>query len=202
MNKITGLILFLIIVLMITGCGTGGRTVERIATDEVTDLSGRWNDTDSKLVAEQMIRDLTYRSWIEDFMMENDEKPVLIVGTIRNLSSEHIQTDLFVKDIERELVNSGKVKFVASSDERNEIRDERSEQLSYASEETSKSLAQETGADFMLKGSINSTTDEISGKAAVFYQIDLELINIETNEKAWIGSKEIKKFVTKAKTKW
>jgi uncharacterized protein (TIGR02722 family) len=149
-----------------------------------------------------MVRDLTFRPWIEDFVMENDEKPVLIVGTIRNLSSEHIQTDVFVKDIERELVNSGKVKFVASSDERDEIRDERSEQLSYASEETSKSLAQETGADFMLKGAINSTTDEIEGKAAVFYQVDLELINIESNEKAWIGSKEIKKFIKKAKTKW
>ena len=202
MKKISGLFILITALLLIAGCGPGSRTVERIATDEVTDLSGRWNDTDSKLVAEQMIRDLTYRPWIDDFVMENDEKPVLIVGTIRNLSSEHIQTDVFVKDIERELVNSGKVKFVASSDERNEIRDERDEQLSYASEETSKSLAQETGADFMLKGSINSTTDEISGKAAVFYQVDLELINIETNEKAWIGSKEIKKFITKAKTKW
>jgi len=193
--------LLLFVVLLFSACSQT-RTVDRIATDEVTDLSGRWNDTDSRLVAEQMIRDLTYRSWIEDFVLENGAKPVVIVGEVRNKSSEHIQTDVFIKDIERELINSGKVKFVATSEERDEIREERSEQQIYASDETAKSLAQETGADYMLKGVITSTTDSVEGKAAVFYQVDLELINIESNEKTWIGNKKIKKFITQAKHKW
>jgi penicillin-binding protein activator len=191
----------LVVVFVLSACSQT-RKVERISTDEVTDLSGHWNDTDSKLVAEQMIRDLTYRPWIEDYVLESGKKPVVIVGEIRNKSSEHIQTDVFIKDIERELINSGKVKFVATSTEREEIRDERSEQQTYASDETAKSLAQETGADFMLKGVISSTTDSIEGKAAVFYQVDLELINIESNEKIWLGSKEIKKFISQAKMKW
>jgi len=203
MKKKWGSIISIFIVLtVLAGCATQTRKVERISTDEVTDLSGRWNDTDSRLVAEQMIRELTYRPWLDDFKNESGRKPVLIVGNIRNLSSEHIQTDVFIKDIERELINSGQVKFVATSQQRDEIRDERDEQQLFASEETAKSLAQETGADFMLKGSINSNTDEIGGKAAIFYQVDLELINIESNEKSWIGSKEIKKFISKAKTKW
>lgn len=188
MKLLRSVILVLAVILIISGCSQS-RTVDRIATDEVTDLSGRWNDTDSRLVAEQMIRDLTYRPWIEDYILEMGKKPVVIVGTISNKSSEHIQTDVFIKDIERELINSGKVKFVATSIERDEIREERSEQQLYASDETAKSLAQETGADYMLKGVITSTTDAIEGKAAVFYQVDLELIEIESNEKTWIGSK-------------
>ncbi len=191
----------LVLLIALSGC-SNARTVKRIATDEVTDLSGRWNDTDSRLVAEQMIKDMTYRPWIEDYVLEAGKKPVVIVGDVRNKSSEHIQTDVFIKDIERELINSGKVKFVATSTERKEIREERSEQQMYASDETAKSLAQETGADFMLKGVITSTTDTIEGKAAVFYQVDLELINIQSNEKTWIGSKEIKKFISQAKMKW
>ena len=189
-------------ILFMLGCAGSTRTVTRISTDEVSDLSGRWNDTDSKLVAEQMIQDMVYRSWIEDFVLENDTKPVLIVGTVRNKSSEHIQTETFVKDIERELINSGKVKFVAASKERKEILEERYHQLSHASDETAKALASETGADFMLIGTITSTTDAISGKAAIFYQVDMELINIESNEKVWMGSKEIKKFIEQKKTKW
>lgn len=188
--------------LFIIGCAGSARTVTRMSTNEVTDLSGRWNDTDSKLVAEQMIQDMIYRSWIEDFVMENETKPVLIVGTVRNKSSEHIQTETFVKDIERELINSGKVKFVAASKERKEILEERYHQQSHASDETAKALANETGADFMLIGTITSTTDAISGKAAVFYQVDMELVNIESNEKVWMGSKEIKKFIEQKKTKW
>ncbi len=190
------------VTLILAGCGTPTRTVTRTSTDEVTDLSGRWNDTDSRLVAEQMIKDMVYRPWISDYMVSAGKKPAVIVGTVRNKSSEHIQTDVFIKDIERELTNSGQVKFVASSAEREEIRQERAEQQSFASDETAKSLAQETGADFMLKGVITSTTDSVEGKAAVFYQVDLELINVESNEKVWIGSKEIKKFITQKKMKW
>lgn len=200
--KIIITILTLSSMLILVGCAAPTRTVSRVAVDEKTDYSGNWNDTDSRLVAEQMIQDLMYRSWVQDFAMDNDRKPVLIVGTIRNFTSEHIQTGTFVKDIERELINSGKVKFVASSQERGEIRQERLEQQSYASDETAKRLAAEAGADFMLQGGIKSNVDATGGKAAKFYQVDMELINVETNEKVWIGSKEIKKIVQKSKTKW
>ncbi|RLD53793.1 MAG: penicillin-binding protein activator LpoB [Bacteroidetes bacterium] len=192
----------LMTVLLITSCATTTRTVTRTAVDTQTDYSGRWNDTDSKLVAEQMIKELIYRPWLSDFVSKYNKKPVVIVGNIRNLSSEHIETLTFIKDIERELINSGKVKFVATSNERRNIRTERLEQQSYASDATAKSLAEETGADFMLIGTLKSNIDSIGGKEARFYKIDLELIDIETNEKAWIGSKEIKKVIQKAKTKW
>lgn len=192
----------LLVILLLVGCAAPTRTVSRISTDEVTDQSGYWNDTDSRLVAEQIVKDLIYKPWLSDYSRDYGEKPTLIVGSVRNMSSEHIQTDSFIKDIERELINSGKVKFVASSKEREEIRQERMEQQSYASEESAKRLAAETAADFILQGKITSIVDAIEGQEAKFYQVDMELINVETNEKVWIGTKKIKKFITKSKTKW
>jgi len=124
------------------------------------------------------------------------------VGSIRNLSAEHIEVGTFVKDIERELINSGRVTFVATSAERDEVRGERLDQQSYASEETAKRLAAETGADYMLKGGIKTLIDAVSGKQVKFYQVDLELIAVQTNEKAWIGTKKIKKFVAQPRLKW
>ncbi|MDD3050282.1 MAG: penicillin-binding protein activator LpoB [Candidatus Cloacimonetes bacterium] len=196
------LLTFLVMSLFLISCGGPSRTVSRISTDTVTDLSGRWNDTDAKLVAEQMISDVTSRPWLSDFLTENGKKPTVIVGTVRNLSSEHIETGTFIKSMERELINSGKVRFVASSEERSEIRQERSEQQIHASEETAKRLAAETGADYMLKGSIKTNIDAVDNQEVKFYQVDLELIDVETNEKVWIGTKEIKKFVEKSRTKW
>ncbi len=201
-NKVLLMGVIFITIFMIVSCGPSTRTVTRVSVDEVQDLSGRWNDTDSRLVAEQMIRGLISRSWINDFVMDYDRKPVVVVGAVRNLSSEHIQTGTFVKDIEREFINSGKVKFVATSEERKEVREERLEQQSYASDETAKRLAAETGADFMLKGSIKTHIDAIEGKQIKFYQVDMELINVETNEKVWMDSKKIKKFVKQKKAKW
>lgn len=192
----------LVSVLIITGCATPSRTVQRTAADTQIDLSGRWNDTDSRLVSEEMVRDLMNRPWLNNFRSAEGRAPVLIVGTIRNRSSEHIDTNTFIKDIERELVNSGMVRFVATPEQREQIREERLDQQTQAARETIKRLGEETGADFMLQGNISSTTDAIEGKRVVAYQVNLELISIESNEKVWIGSKEIKKYIEQSKTKW
>jgi len=125
--------------------------------------------------------------------------PVVIVGTVRNRSDEHINTRTFVKNLERELINSGEVDFVAASGEREEIRAERQNQAAYSSEETAKEEGQEIGADFMLYGSINTITDRIEGKQVKYYQVNLELSHIETNRKVWIGEKKIKKVVKKSR---
>lgn len=190
-----------VFVSMFTGCSSTPN-VKRMGVEEVADLSGRWNDTDSRLVAEQMVGDVVRRPWLSDFKSTKGRKPVVIVGSVRNLSSEHIEVGTFVKDIERELINSGLVKFVATSSERGEIRGERLDQQSYATESTASRLAAETGADYMLKGGIRTHIDAIAGKQVKFYQVDLELIGLENNEKVWIGTKKIKKYVTRSHMKW
>jgi PBP1b-binding outer membrane lipoprotein LpoB len=58
-----------------------------------------------------------------------------------------------------------------------------------------KKFGLETGADFMLQGNINSIVDAHKRQKVTYYQIDLELTNIQTNEKVWIGDKKIKKFI-------
>lgn len=197
---------FLVIValapILVVGCVGPSRTVQRISADEVVDLSGRWSDTDSRLVAEQMVTDLLMRPWLTNHMQEEGRRPVVIVGNIRNLSSEHIETGMFVTNIERELINSGKVTFVASREQRESIREERLDQQAYATEETARRLAAETGADFMMHGSIKTLIDQLEGRQIKLYQVDMELINLETNEKVWIGNKEIRKYIERSRTRW
>ncbi|MEE9554130.1 MAG: penicillin-binding protein activator LpoB [candidate division Zixibacteria bacterium] len=186
---------------LIIGCG-GAKKVTRLDSNTVTDLSGKWNDTDSRLVSEEMIGDCMSRAWIINFLENKGHKPVVTVGTVRNLSDEHINTETFTIDMERELINSGQVRFVASRDQRGEIRDERAEQQEYASDETVKKMREETGADFLIQGSIKTILDQAEGIKVVFYQTDLEMINVESNEKVWIGTKKIKKEISRNKTKW
>ncbi len=197
MKKLFSLFIISTLILFFVGCGSS-RNVQRTSSDTTVDLSGRWNDTDSRLTAKKMVNALLDARWIGNFKKENQRKPVVIVGNIKNNSSEHIQTKIFSKDIERELINSGEVKFVASSEERAEIREERAEQQQYSSLETAKRLANETGADYMLKGVISTQNDSFDGEAVKFYQVDLEMINLETNEKVWMDSKKIKKLVDQA----
>ena len=179
--------------------GCGGTKVERMEVDKVKDLSGDWNDTDSRLVSEEMIKDVLSAPWLTRYKSEGKKTPSLIVGEIKNLSHEHIAVNAFVGDIERNLINAGDVQFVASKTERQEIRDERKDQDLNAAEETRKAMGKELGADFMLKGEINTIID-VEGKTQVkFYQIDLTLISLVDNRKVWVGQKKIKKLVEKGK---
>jgi uncharacterized protein (TIGR02722 family) len=200
--KITRIVGIVVLLAVLASCATPSRSVQRTAADTQTDLSGRWNDTDARLVAEEMIDDLLNRPWLGRFTGANNREPVVIVGTVRNLSSEHINTETFIGDIERELVNSGQVRFVAAAQQREELRAERIDQQTQASQETISRLGEETGADFMLQGSISSVVDAIEGVQTVFYQVDMELISIETSEKVWLGQKEIKKVIEQNKRRW
>ena len=185
--------------LLVVGCGT---KVTRIDVDETVDLSGAWNDTDSRLVAEEMIADALSQPWTLNFAGQSGRAPGVIVGTVRNFSHEHINMNTFVADMERALVNSGRVEFVASSDERGEIREERTDQDLNASEETRNEAGQETGADFMLKGQINTIVDVEGDEQVRYYQVDLTMISLADNRKVWLGQKKIKKLVENAKVRY
>ncbi|MCL1957674.1 MAG: penicillin-binding protein activator LpoB [Fibromonadales bacterium] len=182
--------------------GCSSKKVSRIGSDTTTDLSGNWNDTDSRLTAEEMLNDCLTKPWYQTTLQaKNGENPVIVVGQIRNLSTEHISTGTFVNDIQRILINSGKVEFVANAEERKQFRAEVDDQKGNSTDETAKERGQETGADIMLTGSINSIIDQSDGEQVKFYQIDLELTDLQTHKKLWIGNQKIKKYVEKSALK-
>ena len=193
------LFIALLICPFILACGT---KVKRMEVEKVKDVSGSWNDTDSRDVAKTMIDDCLNGAWYAKALQEkNGKEPVVIVGSIRNDSMEHINTNTFIEELQRALINSGKVEFVASKDERGDLREERLDQDEYSSEETRKAFGKEVGADYMLSGVLSDIKDQKGSKSVVFYQVNLKLINIETNRILWNGQKQIKKYVNKSALK-
>jgi len=186
---------FLALVLFIGSCSPK-REVQRIDTEQAIDLSGRWNDTDSRLAAEDLIYQVLQHRWLDEYQAQNPGKrPVLIVGLVHNKSHEHIDANTFIKDIERAIIKDGSARLVQAGAKRESLRKERAEQQDFASGETAKQWGLELGADYMLQGTINSIVDSYKKEKIVFYQINLELSHLETNEIVWIGEKKIKKYV-------
>ena len=190
----------LIGITVFSGC-SASKQVTRVDSDTTIDLSGRWNDADSRMVADEIIGDCLNHPWINNHGISAGGKPVVIVGGIRNKSMEHIAVATFISDIERAFINSGKVRTVSSASERGEIREERADQGEHAALETIKRMGRELGADYMMTGEINTIEDREGGDLVLFYQTDLTLTNIETNEKIWIGQKKIKKFIERKRFK-
>jgi uncharacterized protein (TIGR02722 family) len=147
-----------------------------------------------------MVKEALSYPWLEKYVKAKGHQPIVVVGTVVNRSHEHINTQTFITDLERELTNSQKVTFVAGKGEREELRNERREQAVHAREDTQKSAGKEMGADYMMTGNISTILDEADGTKAVFYQVDLELIDLESNVKTWYGQKKIKKVVERKRT--
>jgi uncharacterized protein (TIGR02722 family) len=183
-----------------SGC-SNKKVVTRIDPDQTVDLSGRWNDTDSRMVSDEMIADCLSRPWKARHIDEVGKRPIVIVGRIRNKTTEHIATGTFIGDIERAFINSGEAELVASAEEREQVRDERADQQKNSSDESMAQWGRELGADYMLSGVINSIEDQEGGEKVVFYQIDLNLIHLERNTKVWQGQKKIKKYIARGSYK-
>jgi len=193
LRKLTACTLLGVAVLAATGCTT---KVTRLQDGEEVALSDRWNAKDSELVANEMISDALSFPWASEFEMSNSRKPTVIVSRIANKSSEHIAVDTFINDIKRAIIRSGKASFVAGGDERDAIRDERRDQELNAKD--AKQMGQEKAADFALSGSINSIVDQVGKDRVTFYQVDLKLVDMESNVEVWNGQKKIQKLQEKS----
>ncbi len=201
MKKYFVLALILSVASVFAGCVSS--TVERVDFDSQQDLSGYWNDTDARIVSNDLAEQLTDSSWYNRFIQENDRKPVIIIGSIRNNTDEHINTSIISKKLEISLINTGKVLSVANSSERKEIRDERDDQQINASIDSAKNIGNETAADFMLRGDIKTIVDSDGLKSVRTYFITAELVDIETNTKIWLGENStIKKVIRYSATRF
>lgn len=191
----------LVLAAALPAAGCVDKRVERVSTSEQLDLSGNWNDTDSQQVSTEMIKDSLSFPWVDEYFRKAGKKPVVVAFGVKNRTSEHINTQTFMKDLERSFLRSGRVGVVADRDQRSELREERADQQGGFVGNPSK-VGKEVGADFVLTGEINSISDRQGKSEVIFYQTNLELINVESNEKVWIGEKKIKKLINRAKTKF
>lgn len=183
------------ILLLVISLFSCARSVSRIDPATEIDLSGRWNDTDSRKVADQMIHDLFKSDQFTQYSGTLGRKPVIVVGIIKNKTSEHIDAGNFVKKFELVIHNSGIAELVESDEFRDKLRKERAEQQDFADPATVAKWGKEIGADVMLFGEMNSETDTYNKKRVVNYITTLFLTDIETNKRIWYGQNEIKKFV-------
>lgn len=186
--------------LMMISCGS--TKVSRVDSDEVIDLDGYWNESDVRIVCDSLIDECINSSRIAKFEGQQGRSPVVIIDSIRNQSSEHIDTSIVEKKFQTAIINSGVMEFVSSSTERQALREEKADQADHSTYDTAKEMDQETGADFMLKGSVKTIVQSAGGKTVRTYYVYAELHDIKTNKIVWMAENDsIKKVIKRQKAK-
>jgi penicillin-binding protein activator len=122
------------------------------------------------------------------------------VSTVKNKTTEHIDTKSISDKIRTALIKTGMVRFSAVSDANREMI----ENLEYQSEsgivskKTAKGVGKQIGADFLLYGEIDSIVKRAGGTTDVYYKITLNLVDVETGIIEWSDEKEIRKQANRA----
>ena len=187
------------VLLLTVAAGLGGcashRVVERADPREVLDYQARFDEDDAREVFAHLVADALTRPWLDQWQTAHGDRPVIIVGDVANDTSDYIETRLITNALERELLNSGRVALVATADEREQLRAERRQSQDWSRPETVKRMAFELGADLMLIGWIGENVEVSRNRARRihYYQVSLELLDVESNRKVWIGTHEIEK---------
>jgi hypothetical protein len=179
--------------------------VQRVDANTVTDLSGRWNDTDIRTVCKNLVAGCEDSPRIKAFILKyatahDGKTPAVLVGRFSNDSSEHIDTSIIAKNMETAIFNSGTLNFVAGGPALDQLRAERDDQQTNASEDTAARLANETGAALLLTGSVKSSTDADAGTMTRSYFVYAQMVNVETREVLWMATDDsIKKIISRSK---
>lgn len=199
-RKITNLFIVVLLGLVMMSCTT---TVRRVSADKDIDLTGNWNDIDVGIVSDSLVSDALDTLYAMNIRKMHAGLPLIVVGKFQNQSDEHLDTSILTSKMRNAIIKSGRADFLASSANRENLRAERIDQMSWADESQAKSIANEDAADYMIQGSIKTIVQKSGNKSVRTYFVYAELVDIETGRIVWTGeNSEIKKVVTAASIRW
>ena len=172
--------------ILICNCGTKVQYGDPAAQETLTVDFG---STDLNMIAEKMVN-----SMLSSPVIQERNRPILQVASIKNKTNEHIDTKSISDKIRTTLLKSGAVQFSAG-----EIRNEIIEELEfqrgsgYVDPSTQKRMGKQVGADFLLTGEISSIKKQKGGTKDIYFKITLNLVDLETALISWADEKEIRK---------
>lgn len=156
-----------------------------------------FGSTDLQMIAAKMVDDMLVFPPI--VQLTQNRRPVVFVDSIKNKTTEHVDTESITDTIQSKLLNSGKFRFVDMT----KVESVR-QQLDYQSESglvdptTAAQMGRQIGAEFMMYGNFSSIVKRDGSTKDVYYKFTLKLMNIQTGIIEWANEKEIRKTKTKS----
>jgi uncharacterized protein (TIGR02722 family) len=178
---------------MLAGCGA--RQVSYGDPTAVETLTVDWGSTDIQTVADRMVGSLVRHPAIA-----NAARPVVQVSTMKNKTTEHIDTKNITDKIRTALIKTGMVRFSAVSDANPEMLENLDYQANsgVVSRKTAKGVGKQVGADYLLYGEVDSIVKKAGGTTDVYYRLTLNLVDVQSGIIEWSDEKEIRKQANRA----
>jgi len=179
----------------LTGCNTVSSPVVRFDREvnygdskAVELVTNEFGSTDLQMIAEKMTQSLLDTPIFTG-------RPTVTISTVKNKTSEYIDTKNIMNTIQTTLVKSGKVRFTRSIDEMQAGVDElqRQNQSGLYKKDSTAKMAQMKGAKYSLEGELTSIVKQNSQTKDVYYKFTLKMYDVEEGTIEWQEEKDIRK---------
>ena len=161
--------------------------------NEIDLLSDEWAPSDLQLIAKKVVGDLQ----ASPAFAQIQGRPVVIVGKLKNSTSEHIDMQSLGDKIQTQLAGTGKFAFVDAS-ARQAIAEEYEYQGSgYVRPDQAKGPGQQIAPDYIMTGELASIKQRVGSDEFIYYKMTAKLSNLRTGILEWTDEKELKKKFVK-----
>ncbi|WP_170308329.1 penicillin-binding protein activator LpoB [Parashewanella tropica] len=188
-------VLILAGVLALSACQS---KVEYGDAKEVETVNANFGSTDLQAITDKMVDSmLTFPPVL--MLTANNQRPIIFVDSIKNKTSEHIDTESVTDSISNRLLRSGKFRFIDMT-KVDAVRKQLDYQNSSGMVDPSTAIkfGRQIGAQYMLYGNLSSIVKQAGSTKDVYYKMTMRLMDLETGLIEWSDEKEIRKTKTKS----
>jgi uncharacterized protein (TIGR02722 family) len=190
MNR-TPLTLAAALALVLAACG-GPRAFTRgeyADPDEIDLLSDEWAPSDLQLIAKKMVNSLQSSGAFASMQ----GRPVVVVGKLKNSTSEHIDMQSLADKMQTALLNTGKFQFTDRASRQAVAEEYEYQGSGYVRRDQAKGPGQQIGADYIMTGELASIKQAVGSDEFIYYKMTSKLTNLRTGLLEWTDEKELKK---------
>lgn len=164
-------------------------------------LSDRFNENDLQLIAKKMAESLANSPRFQQ-PRQDGSLPIVLVGKLKNSTSEHIDMRSLGDKIQTALAQTGRFALVDQAARQDIAEEYEYQQSGYVDPNAAKGPGQQTSVDFLMTGDLASIIQEVGNDKLVYYKMTAKLSNVRTGLIEWTDEKQIRKKFEKKSVGW
>ena len=187
----------------LTGC-YGPRAYTRGTYEDpntIEMLSDRFNENDLQLIAKKMANSLAESPRFQQ-PRQDGSLPIVLVGKLKNSTSEHIDMRSLGDKIQTALAQTGRFALVDQAARQDIAEEYEYQQSGYVDPNAAKAPGQQVSVDFLMTGDLASIIQEVGNDKLVYYKMTAKLSNVRTGLIEWTDEKQIRKKFEKQGVSW
>ncbi|SEL52177.1 hypothetical protein SAMN05444354_106296 [Stigmatella aurantiaca] len=186
----------------LTACG-GPRAFTRGTYEDpntIEMLSDRFNENDLQLIAKKMAESLASAPRFAQATAQ--PLPIVLVGKLKNSTSEHVDMRSLADKIQTALAQTGRFALVDQGARQDIAEEYEYQQSGYVDPNAAKGPGQQVSVDFLMTGDLASIIQEVGRDKLVYYKMTAKLNNVRTGLIEWTDEKQIRKKFEKQTVGW